>query len=383
MRSLAKFGLGLLIAATGGGTAFAQFKDFHGKVDPAWTGPTFKLSQNYPAKAEPQPEPWKTYNFKTQPREYLYAVLAYVLEGNIEVDWRVQDNAKRKWFHVPWMEWDTYGREYARGLTRERNGLLSEMTGDPSKTKKVQSWAVGFYSPPGGVAVGKVWHDPNNPDPKESAFAEGTVVAKLLFSQFDETDLPYLKGTLTWKAAIHKSISCGRLPPLPDGNDPPGCERALPQDMRLIQIDIGVKDKTAGAGHWVMGTFTFNGDLTTDQSPLLPTGAPWNRLVPVGLMWGNDPKLKPSSKAKPKESAITPTGVFQHLGCAGRLNGPVDNPVSSCISCHMQAQFPVTTKPMVPAKCDDSAASMAYFINLKSGKLYDPSVAGAVPLDTS
>ncbi len=30
------------------GKASAQFADFHGKVDPKWTGPTFKLSQNFP-----------------------------------------------------------------------------------------------------------------------------------------------------------------------------------------------------------------------------------------------------------------------------------------------------------------------------------------------
>src|SRR6185312_17078464 len=28
---------------------------------------------------------------------------------------------------------------------------------------------------------------------------------------------------------------------------------------------------------------------------------------------------------------------FQHMGCQGRLAGPVDNPQSSCMSCHASA----------------------------------------------
>ncbi len=116
--------------------ASARFKDFHGKVDPNWTGPTFKLSQNYPTTPPTIDDmPWLAIDFGTNPRDYLYTVLAYVLDGNIGVDWRIQDNPKRKWFHVPWMEWDTYGREYVRGLTRERNGALAEVLGigDPQK----------------------------------------------------------------------------------------------------------------------------------------------------------------------------------------------------------------------------------------------------------
>jgi hypothetical protein len=77
------------------------------------------------------------------------------------------------------------------------------------------------------------------------------------------------------------------------------------------------------------------------------------------------------------------TGLYQHLGCAGRLNGPVDNPVSSCLSCHMQAQFQPSPKSIVPAACDASDASLNYFVDLAPDELFDTSVSGAKALDFS
>lgn len=366
-----------------GSTAFAQFKDFHGKVDPVWMGPTFKLSQNYPVNLPSTDQPWKAFKFRDQPRDYLYAVLAYVLEGNIDVDWRVQDNLKRPWFHVPWMEWDTYGREYVRGLTRERSGNLAELTGvgDPAVAKRAQSWAVSFYNPLGGFTVGQVWKDPENPAKQASQFPDGTVVAKLLFTEFTDTDLPFLKGTLIWKAAIHKDPAC-RRPLLADGSDPANCARTEPQDLRLVQLDVAVKDSNAGPAQWIFGTFVYNGTLTDDQSSLLPKGPPWNRLVPVGLMWGNDPKLDPAKGEKPVESITLDTGIHQHLGCGKRLVGPIDNPVSSCLSCHMQAQFSVSPLSIVPGKCDKDANDV-YFKNLGPTDVFDSSVKGALALDFS
>jgi hypothetical protein len=385
MRSIVAHGAVVLLSCFLASNAKAQFLDFHGKVDPSWTGPTFKLSQNYPNSSAQDQMPWKSFDFHTQPRDYLYTVLAYVLDGNIDVDWRIQDNPKRKWYHVPWMEWDTYGREYVRGLTRERSGKLVELTGTGNPATTAQSWAVGFYNSPGGYTIGQVWKNPNQPDPSVSQFPEGTVVAKLLFTQFDETTLPFLRGSLVWPAAIHKDPTCTRLPPLADGSDPPKCVRMAPKDVHLylLQVDVAIKDNRAGKSGWIFGTFTYNGNLTSDQSNLLPSGPPWNRLVPVGLMWGNDPQLVPGSGASPNESITLDTGLFEHLGCAKRLVGPIDNPVSACISCHMQAQFPVSPKSIVPAKCDSAPQNMSYFQNLSPTDVFDPSVQGAVALDFS
>jgi hypothetical protein len=368
--------------------AHGQFKDFHGTVDQGWQGPTFKLSQGYPTEMPPMGDsPWLAIDFRTNPRDYLYAVLSYFLEGNVEVDWRVQDNTKRKWYHAPWMEWDTYGREYVRGMTRERGGNLVELTGigDSQNPKRAPTWAVGFYNPLGGYTIAQVWKDSTQPNPRASQFPEGTVAAKLLFTQFTAQDASFLAGSLEWQAAIHKDPACRRSAPLADGSEPDKCDRAFPQTLRLAQLDIAVKDSRAGKTQWVFGTFVYNGNLAPGQSPLVRYGSPWNRLVPVGLIWGNDPTIAPQSFGTLQETRILPTGNYQHLGCGGRLNGPIDNPVSSCLSCHMSAQFPVHAppKPFAPKACDREQSNMEYFRNIAPSEVFDHSVPGAQALDFS
>src|SRR5262245_9713911 len=102
------------------------FPDSHDPVPPDWRGAVFRLSQQFPqtdpSKATPAPTyPWQQIDFRTKPAEYIKAVYDYVLEGNREVDWAVQDNAVRRWYHAPWMHYGDKGREFVRGLTRERS----------------------------------------------------------------------------------------------------------------------------------------------------------------------------------------------------------------------------------------------------------------------
>jgi hypothetical protein len=121
--------------------------------------------------------------------------------------------------------------------------------------------------------------------------------------------------------------------------------------MRLIQIDVAVKDpRVASTKRWVFGTFVHDGgsrELT-----------PFNRMVPVGLSWGDDPQAKPLGakvadgafvnerlrETKINAALLERGGVnyqnsafLRHIGLDGRLNGPVDNAGSSCISCHARA----------------------------------------------
>ena len=75
-------------------------------------------------------------------------------------------------------------------------------------------------------------------------------------------------------------------------------------------------------------------------------------------MWGNDPEVRESyTNPAPKKTIINPklteTAInddpslpAQHLGWSGRLNGPADNPASSCMSCHSTAQYPAISAIM-------------------------------------
>jgi hypothetical protein len=87
------------------------------------------------------------------------------------------------------------------------------------------------------------------------------------------------------------------------------------------------------------------------------------KMAPVGLMWGNDPAGAPLTESWINPAA--PTYARAHLGVEGRLNGPVDNPASACMSCHSTAQAPALA-PMLPtAACAQPPFRADWFRNLR------------------
>jgi hypothetical protein len=148
-------------------------------------------------------------------------------------------------------------------------------------------------------------------------------------------------------------------------------------------MDIMVKDRRAPSG-WIFGNFQYNGALGPAQ---------FENLVPVGVMWGEDPELTTDyytplpvktylnpllreTIINPDENELPPT----HLGWNGRLNGPVDNPQSSCMSCHMTAEFPQVS-PMSPlflppnqVPAGGSKEWMRWFKNFPCGQPFDQGV---------
>jgi hypothetical protein len=211
-------------------------------------------------------------------------------------------------------------------MTHERVSQPGELA--PTQVSRFQNWAVGFYNAPGGYTIRQVWKDPDHPI--AAAFPDGTVSIKLLFTQASVKEVPYLKNSKEWQAHIYDSIAIPTNAFLP---------RSI-QTVRLLQIDVAVRDSRVNdRSGWVFGTFVYNG--------YQPGKTPWERMVPVGLMWGNDDNLtiaKQRSGQVPVETVINPGPEvpFEHLGYAGRLCGPVDNPLSSCLSCHSTAQTPAT-----------------------------------------
>jgi hypothetical protein len=221
-----------------------------------------------------------------------------------------------------------------------------------------------------------VWKDPNKPNAAAAVFPEGTVSCKLLFSQANVDQVPYLAGSLEWDAYIYTNTE---TPANPNG------ARSL-QKLRLLQIDVAVRDKRVDSTTgWVFGTFIYNGDVAGKTV--------WDRMVPVGAMWGNDEGVTAAdvNGGKPiKESTINHGSNLplysvqsprQHLGWAGRLNGPVDNPASSCLSCHSTAQWPIASQ-MVPLAKDPpgSAGWMRWFRNIGPAQPFD---SGCTSLDYS
>jgi len=352
---------------------FAQkFPDFGYAPPNDWQGATFALSQNYPATLPP-PEhyPWLTIDFKAHPDDYLWAVLHYCFEGNVDIDFLVQKNTVRMWYHAPWLHFGPNGREFVRGLTKERGSRKYELA--PTQTEPYRNFAVGFYNASGGYAIGRVWQDSTKPDAKQAMFPEGTVTFKLLFTTAPEATVPMLTGSPEWSADIDRS---------------PTAQQVLASKVRLLQIDVAVKDQRSLNGGWVFGTLHYDASVQ-DQTP-------WLRLRPLALMWGDDPSLTAAAYAtgtRPAEGWVNPVSpIVQYrtnppsgttppstMGWAGRGNGPVDNSVSSCLSCHSTAQIPATSPMTPPASLSDSQ-KLRWFRDTSIGEAFD---SGSTSLDFS
>ncbi|HEX5708119.1 MAG TPA: hypothetical protein VFX96_12530 [Pyrinomonadaceae bacterium] len=308
-----------------------------------YTGQVFKLSQNYPATRPPNSArpAFLKIDFRTNWYEYMMAGRAYCFEGNLEADWRVENNKVRRWYHMPWQHYGSFGREGVHGLTKEAPVAKQQLAVEQTYTNAV-TWAVGFFNEFGGWTIGRVWRDHLSPDLKwgnrPHGFPTGTVICKPLFVSLPPDSVadqvPSLVNPVQWDAYITPSFGAS--------------DRQMGK-VTLIQMDIAVRDDRAPLG-WVFGTYQYNGEITGK------TG--WENLIPVGLMFGNDPTVTTDSsnpipaetKINPeiKESIINdrklPNGKPElpptHLGWNGRLNGPVDNPRSSCMSCHSTAENP-------------------------------------------
>jgi len=279
--------------------------------------PCFKVRNNYPKTMKAEEPAWAAIDYRTEPDRYLQAVLAYIVEGNTAVDWQLQKNRKRDWYHAAWMH---PVREPVHGLTFERGSRLHELSAQ--QTRRTNNWAVGFYNGAGATAFAKVWKDRAQPATAGFSFPEGTVSAKLLFTDATDDEAPYLKGNnLTWEADIRGN---GQLVAL-----------------RLLQVDVALKHKPEnGLNGWVFGTFYFDGRLGHADY--------WDNLVPAGLEWGTSPRFTRADFAqgkRPQESWVNPVADAQFatrapdgkLGYLGRMNGPVDDPRSSCLACHSRA----------------------------------------------
>jgi hypothetical protein len=344
---------------TSGTPVLAQFADAHDPPPAGWSGPVFRLKQDYPQTLPPPgSRPWQAFDFRTQPNDYLRAVLGYAMEGNRQVDFVVQNNTVRGWYHAPWMHAGPAGREFIRGLTRERPSRPGEL--HPSQTGTFENWAVSVYNPRGGYTLGRVWRNPNSPDPGAARFPNGSVAAKLIFTAAPVAQVPYLAGSVEWQADINRASGTGARPTL-----------------RLLQVDVAVRDtRAASTTGWVFGTFVYDGNA--------PGATPWDRLVPVGLMWGNDPTRVGTTQALRQTRINADLQIPQHLGFEKRLNGPVDNPRSSCLSCHSTAQIqPDLSRPTraaVPAANASLQTLRLYFRNIRAGRPFD---AGAFSLDYS
>ncbi|GAB3104936.1 hypothetical protein [Lysobacter terrae] len=365
--------------------------DASGDVNPNEPGvqKSFQLAQAYPLgvpvitnDAQGQPHitswnppaaetngPWRTFSNLSIPAQrdgYLAALKAYILQGMSDpgIDFNAVKNnsnwASRKWYHVPMMTASANARrEPYHGVTSERPLKASEQTHWLTSGGDLRAVAVGYYNSLGGYTIGQVFpsYDLAQTSPSAAHFIDGTVVFKLLFAEYVPSRIQApdpLAHAPRWFVQV------------------PSNSAAPPIEVRLLQVDIAVKDDHfSGKTGWVFATYAY------DERQWPAEANAWRRLTPIGVQWGNDPTVTGTAITTLQESWInpdTPPAFRDHVGRAGRLIGPVDNPRSSCLSCHSTAQVDMAqvgnvggmfaTQSIPPTSC---STPMAWFRNLSSG----------------
>lgn len=351
--------------------ASSAFDKSAGKITLPWRA-------DLPADAGTKVYPWQAKDFASDWKGYIASILDEVKAAGVTIqNGRVVMNSHAEWWIAPWMDFGDSGRERINGLTKERGPDPHDLS--PTSSGGYETWAIGWYNRPGSFGLRQVYADPCSPlVPVGWHFQDQTASFKLLFSNASTDEVAYLEGAPVVEADTKRAGD--------------------PVKLRLIQVDVAVRDPRAKDTSWVMGTFVWRGPAKGDGL--------YDNLVPVGLMWGNDPGIAiddwaafaPVTQSKLNEALAGV--VWQGNGNAwtdrpfpgfqGRLNGPADNLRSSCLSCHALAQWrrsPLGLRPsygLTPGPASQKVRQLVadYFRNTPGGSLVDPA-SGQTSLDYS
>ena len=240
----------------------------------SYSGRVFKLSQNYPNQLPPMEDyPWLKIGFKNggpvDPRAYLQALLDYGLEGNVEANFYVEDNKVRKWYGMPWMDWNTEvasdwpgtdGREFVHGFTHEFDS--SGKTLSTLQNDFVDTWSGGYFNDRAAFGIGQVYCDPDNPKP--GALNPDPAALNNFPNGSYHHQAPLLDGDRKAVADRQRTRSSGKrtsssmmIRSWRNKGPISRFARAI-ATIRLIQIDVSVRDDRSITG-WLLGTFGYDG----------------------------------------------------------------------------------------------------------------------------
>lgn len=233
----------------------------------------------------------------------------------------------------------------------------------PIPTGPVQNHAVMYYNGIAAEMLGRVWANPYDPQISQIDFPEGSISVKIEALTATEAVWPVVSRASSWQ--VFRPSVADQLAP------PAGGAKPQLLTVRPFQMSVAIKDRVASPRTgWVFAAFVY--DAASNGA------TPWDRFVPVGAMWGNDPQLA----ASPSGNNGNPANLqetwfngkapfFTHgtRGWGGRLAGPMDVAdrvnvlftdgnnqaanlrqigASSCLSCHSAAEFP-WTRNLYPA----------------------------------
>ena len=319
-----------------------------GQIPPAdvYNGPFFKLNHAWPTTPLPPitNAPWQAainngpLTVANAPAYAAALKAAVAVNGrNLIMHYDTWDAAKAGWYNEPWLG---SLREAIRGTYQGSCCFGSdnfEGLGVQFSTR-----VVTYYDARAAAALNRFWGaSAMQPTLKaaDAQFAEGSLIVKAAsFASTDRTKprdwWASMKGAQEWDVYID-----------PTTND--GAPELWPS--YVAQFDIIVKDtQSSPRTGWVFMTLVYDASAPGDI---------WDKMVPLGVQWGNDPEST-SASIPLKENWVNmkaPPYSRATLGWNGRLSGPndgaanlisvngtqSDGPVgnSSCMSCHSTSQW--------------------------------------------
>ncbi len=300
------------------------------------------------------------------------------LKAHVEPDMRtlVENHAawnarEAGWYNMVWRGGGEPGNP-----TSGREAIMNTNTGQivPSEawsenyrptTEWVQNYGVIYYNGPAAYTLGQVFKEIRHPDPAKANFPTGSIIVKIEAATVSPEQWPWaelssggsvLNGAAEWPVyrpttQDQKDYQQGKISEL----------KNVVQTVHPFQLAIKVKDPIAAPQTgWVYMGFVYDARSKGKGA--------WDRFVPAGLMWGNDPKYATTPSGHPRggdleETWVNPEAppfVGDTLGWGGRFAAPMDVAVrhgvifpsgkrpdggfrsSSCLSCHGTAQTPFT-----------------------------------------
>ena len=269
------------------------------------------------------------------------------------------------WYNMPWGATGTTRSDGSIDPESGRESLLGSYTGQilpadtfatPRPARAFQNHAVIYYNDVAATMLARVFEDPFLPNTSAVDFPEGSIVVKVEAAALTQQEWPVLENSSI--SYVFRPLTSDLLKPHAKDGAP-----AVVTQMYFTQIVVKVKDTVAAPETgWVFMVFAYDKDAQADTV--------WDRAVPVGAMWGNDPEYANTfSGAAPEGQKLEQTWIspgapaytLEALGWGDRLSGPMDvgrrhNVVtvsgkrygtqaspfaaSSCMSCHGSAQVP-------------------------------------------
>lgn len=379
-----------------------------------YNGPLFELSHQYPQDpvAPPVSPPWQTAINSgeittSNASAYTNALKDFIAEDMKQLlfDYQNWDAPTAGWYNLPWLtELDENNQPMVNKLREPIHGTYVGSTFPPEMFPKselsntMSTHVLVYYDAVAASSLQRVWGE-SGMDPLSGLeanggqFPEGGIIVKSAFTTASGHEWPPIAGAYPWQIYA----------PLAQNDD--GSDNSPPSQLQtvyLFQFDIIVKDtKSAPDSGWVFTTLVYDQRVESED--------PWDKMIPLGTMWGNDPDvispqacdyLVVNDCPELSETWInqgSPVYSRETLGWGGRLSGPNDGAVdinayvqnldksiapvpgryamSSCMSCHSSAQYPMESFLLpVPSSCNaESCKPATVDLNGNTSLVYYPS----------